>query len=286
MNRFFLSFVLLVLALSARTASAHISYSNRNLGTFTVVGTLVTGSNNNGILTSSGTSASVTIANQSVTGEFGWADSADARFGDSHELRAFRFTLQSSAIVNIGVVGLSYVSGPITFTPLEHPAFSLYRGLAHLPPNALDHDLSAISQLWLNSLVGAGNYDGAFNALGDWKIGSDDGATFADLSSFLYRGNAADGTSANYGSASGINGDGNADGSVTATYYLGAGDYTIFVGGGNYDGTSTSSYGFQTTLTVIPEPSAMGLTGLAALGGLFHLGRKRSGLTSPAVCIS
>lgn len=277
MNRLF--FLIAVLALSARTASAHISYSNRNLGTFNVVGTMVTGSGNNGTLTSSGTSASVTITNQNVTGEFGWADGTDARFGDSHELRAFRFTLQSSAIVSITVVGLEYTSG-VTFASLEYPAFSVYQGLAHLPPDALDHDSSDISVAWLTSLVGAGNFDGAFNALGNWKIGSDAGdpedPAFAGLTSFTYVGNAADGTSANYGSAPGINGDGIADGTVTATFFLAAGDYTVLVGGGNYFGVSTSSYGIQTTITVVPEPSVMGLMGLAALGGLFHLGRKRA----------
>jgi len=275
MNRLFSVLATIVLLLFARTASAHISYSNRNLGTFNVVGTLVTGTNNNGTLTNSGTSATVTITNQNVAGEFGWAAGTGARFADTHKLRAFRFTLQTPAIVTLSVTGLSYVSGQITFTPLDHPGFSLYQGLAHLPPNALDHDQSAISQAWLDALVGTGNHDGAFNALGDWRIGSDNPLTPADLSSFIYVGNAADGTSANYGSASGINGDGNANGSVTATFFLATGDYSLFVGGGNYSGTSNSSLGIQTMITVVPEPSVLGLMGLAALGGLFHLGRKR-----------
>lgn len=250
--------------LMPRTASAHISYSNRNLGTFEVVGTTIVASGNNGALNNSGTSASVTITNQNVAGDHGWADGTDARFGDSHELRAFRFTLATPAVVTINVVGLDYVAGPINFSALEHPAFSLYGGFAHLPPGALDHDSSAISVAWMQSLVGAGNFDGNFNALGDWKIGSDDGVTFADLSSFHYIGNAADGSSANYGSAVGINGDGIADGSVTATFYLAAGDYTLLVGGGNYGGTSTSSLGIQTTITVVPEPTTVALAGLAA----------------------
>jgi len=270
MNRLLTIAMLLFGALGARTASAHISYSGRNLGTFNVVGTLVTGSNNNGSLTSSGTSASVTITNQNVATDYGWAAGTDARFGDSHELRAFRFTLQSSAIVSITVVGLTYTAGDISFLPLENPGISIYQGLAHVAPNALDHDQSAISVAYLTSIVGAGNFDGAFNALGNWKIGSDDGTTFADLTSFTYIGNAADGTSANYGSAVGINGDGNADGSVTATFSLGAGDYTIFVGGGNYAGTSSSSYGLQTTFTVVPEPAPWALL----LGGAVFLAVK------------
>lgn len=276
MNRFIPLLASFTLVLSARTASAHISYSNRNLGTFDVIGTLVTASNNSGTLASAGTSATVTITNQNVTGEFGWADGTDSDLGDTHELRAFRLTLQAAAFVTIEVTGLSYLAGQISFTPLDHPAFSLYQGLAHLPPSALDHDQSAISQAWLTGLVGAGNFVGAFNALGDWKIGSDDGVSFADLSSFTYIGNAADGTSANYGSAVGINGDGNADGFVTATFFLAAGDYSLFVGGANKAGTSTSSLGIQTAITVVPEPSPLGLIGLVALGGLFLLRRKRA----------
>jgi len=254
-----------------RTASAHVSYSNRNLGTFEVVGTTIVASGNSGVLTNSGTSASVTITNQNTL-EYGWADGTDVRFGDSHDLRPYRFTLSTPAIVTIDVVGLDYVAGPITFASLEHPAFSLYEGFAHLPPNALDHDSSAISVQWMQTQVGVGNFDGNFSALGDWKIGSDDSVTFADLSSFRYIGNAADGTSANYGSAAGINGDGIADGSVTATFYLAAGDYTLFVGGGNYGGTSPSSFGYQTTLTVVPEPTAAALAGLAI--GLLGLRRR------------
>jgi hypothetical protein len=259
------------LVLMPRTASAHISYNNRNLGTFEVVGTTIVASGNSGVLTNSGTSASVTITNQNTL-EHGWADGTDARFGDSHDLRPYRFTLSTPAIVTINVVGLDYVAGPINFASLEHPAFSLYEGFAHLPPDALDHDGSALSLQWMQSQVGAGNFDGNFNALGDWKIGSDDSVTFADLSSFRYIGNAADGTSTNYGSAVGINGDGNADGSVTATFYLAAGDYTLFVGGGNYGGTSSSSYGYETTFTVVPEPTAAALAGVAI--GILGLRRR------------
>jgi hypothetical protein len=267
MNHIVSLLVLSGLALMAQTASAHIGYNGRNLGTFTWDGTTIIASGNNGSLTNSGTSASVNITNQN-TFEHGWADGTDARFGDSHELRPYRFTLTTPAFVTINVTGLDYVSGDINFSSLEYPAFSLFEGLAHVPPGAGDHDGSTLSKAWMVSLVGLGNFDGNFNALGDWKIGSDDGVTFADLSSFRYIGNAADGTSANYGSAVGINGDGNADGSVTMTFYLEPGDYTLFVGGGNYGVISTASYGYETTITVVPEPTVAGLAGFAlvALG--------------------
>jgi hypothetical protein len=275
MNRFLTYLATLVITLSSQTAFAHIGYTNRNLGTFTVVGTLVTGSNNSGSLVSSGSSATVTITNQN-TGEAGWANGTDARFGDSHVIRAYRFTLVTPAIVTIEIVGLDYTSG-ISFSALEHPAFSLFQGLAHLSPAAADHDQSAISQAWLTSLVGAGNYDGAFNALGSWKIGNDDGATFADLTSFLYVGHAADGTAVNYGPAPGINGDGVADGSVTSTFSLAAGDYSLFVGGGNSGGISTSSFGYEVAFTVVPEPSSLGMIALAAMAGWVSLRRRTAG---------
>lgn len=133
----------------------------------------------------------------------------------------------------------------------------------------------------MNVTYGVGKWEGCFNALGDWKMGSDDGIQYSDLSSFIYAGNAADGTSANYGTgatviprANGttqtndlIRGDGLADGSVTGTFALDAGDYTILVGGATYGGTSTSSFGFNTTLSValIPEPSTYALFGIGAL---------------------
>jgi hypothetical protein len=272
MKRFFLLLFAASLVFAAGSASAHIGYTNRNLGTFEVIGTTVIATGYNGVLTSSATSASVTITDQNVTGGSGWADGTDARFGDSHKLKAFRFTLSTPAVVTINVVGLDYVSGPINFSSLEHPGFSLYGGLAHLPPAAGDHDGSALSVAWMNALVGVGNYDGNFNALGDWKIGSDDGVTFDDLTSFDYIGHAVDGTAANYGSIPGIVGDGVADGSVTATFFLPAGEYTLLVGGAKLGGSTTESYGIEASITVVPEPSVLGLTGLA--GVLWSLRRR------------
>ncbi len=273
MNRIFLILVVLAFAASQRSALAHISYSNRNLGTFNVVGTTVIAIGNNGALTTTSTSASVTITNQNVATDAGWVDGTDSRYGDSHDLRAFRFTLQTTAQVTITVMGLNYTAGALTFLPLETPGFSLFQGLAHVSPDAADHDQSAISIAYMTSIVGAGNFDGNFNALGDWKIGSDTGTTFADLSAFTYVGNAADGTSANYGPAAGINGDGVADGTVTATFTLAAGTYSLFVGGGKYGGTSGDSYGLQTTITVVPEPSTWALLALGA--GLVVLRMRR-----------
>jgi hypothetical protein len=102
----------------------------------------------------------------------------------------------------------------------------------------------------------------------------------ARLASFTYIGHAADGTSANFGNAAGIVGDGTADGFVTATFSgLVAGDYSLFVGGANYalqtTESTTTTYGANVTVGLVPEPS----TGFLLLGGAALLGllRRRRG---------
>lgn len=118
--------------------------------------------------------------------------------------------------------------------------------------------------------------EGSFYALGDWKIGSDSGSTFADLSSFTYVGNAADGTSANYNSLSPlVNGDGIADNHVAGSFELAAGTYSLVVGGADYSTQAPgpfTSYGITASVNVVPEPaSAILLT----LPGLMLLARRR-----------
>ena len=93
-------------------------------------------------------------------------------------------------------------------------------------------------------------------------------------------GNGADGSAANYGGASGIFGDGIADGMVVQTLSLNPGSYSLFVGGAQYydllnTGGGTGSYGFSVTLTTIPEPSALSLLAFG-LGGLVMMHRRRS----------
>lgn len=251
-------FLLAAMFLAGSSLKAHISYSagtTRDLGTFSVTGleSDVTKSNN-------------------VKGNFGWSSGTDANLGDTHKLRGLRFTLLSAGLVTIKVEGLAVGS----VAALSNPGFSLYKGLAHVAPAQLDHDTSDISEAYNNATYGAGNWQGSFNALGDWKIGNDPdlvGGTLASLSSFTYVGNAADGTSTLFGTAPGINGDGNADGTVSGSFVLSADDYSIFVGGAEYFGTSnagadtTTSFGFNSTLSVmaIPEPSTYGLLSLGAM---------------------
>jgi len=220
----------------------------------------------------------IVISSQTVTSDFGWASGTDANLGDSHKLRAFKFSMSQSGDVQIRVEGLSFLKGSVSISALLRPAFSVYQGLAH---DGLDHDSSSISASYLNTTYGAGNWQGSFRALNDWKIGSDDGLTFADLSSFTYVGNGADGSAANYGAAAGIFGDGKADGMVVQTLSLDPGSYSLFVGGAQYydplntGGDATGSYGFSVTLTTIPEPSALSLFAVG-LAGLAMARRRRT----------
>jgi hypothetical protein len=103
-------------------------------------------------------------------------------------------------------------------------------------------------------------------------MGNDDGL----LSTLTYVGNAADGTSTNFGSAPGIDGDGIADGTVQKSFWLPAGDYSLIIGGGNVSGTdSAGSYGINASLSVIPEPSSAILAGLSTCGMLIRRRRSR-----------
>ena len=234
---------------------AHIGYSGRNFGTDPV---------------------SMTIGNQAASSAFGWADATDADWGDSHRGRFFRFTLTTRASIMISVTrGGSGVQTGVAGTFL--PAISLFAGLAQVAPEAAAHDSSTLSIA--SRPDGA---EGSFRSLTDWSIGNDDtyntkgdptsGVLYAArLANFTYIGHRVDGTSANYGNAAGIDGDGVADGSVTASFNnLAAGDYSFFVGGANYDAQSTETgptyptYAFTATVQTVPEPSTWALL---ALGG-------------------
>ena len=257
---------LAALAVLSLSASAHIGYGGRNFGTL------------------SGLEAqSVTIANQAVSGNFGWADATDFNFGDSHKARAFRFRLDNAATVRFSVAAKADATATSIGGLL--PGFSIYQGLAHLSPFSADHDGAAISVAYLASLPGEVK-EGAWVATGDFKIGNDGNAAgAAALSSFVFQGYAVDGTAANFSNANPtVVGDGLADGQVTASFALAAGDYSIFVGGADYWAQNPSnpnlakSYGLSATLSVTPVPEAQTWAlMLAGLAGLGALARRRSG---------
>lgn len=256
---------LLVTFIAAGMASAHVSYTGRDFGTF-----------------SPGNQSTSVTRTGTISSTFGWAYSTDDDLGDSHRNRAFRFTLLNPGQVTLTVQRTG--SGNILL-----PALSVYSGLAHIAPEALAHDSSPLSLTYLASLVGTQPKQGAFNALGDWSIGNEDVyntpgdplsgiAVPASLRTMTYQGNIADGGSSNFGSAAGINGDGNGDGFVTGTFNLAAGDYTIMVGGGEYLTTPPAgpytSYGVSVGLSVVPEPSAIAITVMA--GAAMVIRRRRN----------
>ena len=86
-------------------------------------------------------------------------------------------------------------------------------------------------------------------------------------STLTYFGNAADGTTNEFGMAAGIVGDGTPDGTVERTWWLNAGDHTIFVGGADPVGTGlATNYSIRISLTVEPEPTSALLVLLSGLG--------------------
>jgi len=263
-----------VLAIAGTRASAHVGYSGRDFGTL--------------MYNSDGSAQTVTIATQTLSSGFGWADATDADWGDSHRGRFFRFTLSGPGDVQI-TAERNLLGTGTTGTLL--PAISLYSGLGQLSPEAGGHDGSELSID--NRPAGT---EGSLRALGDWSIGNDatyniagdptSGILYAPrLAYFTYVGNAADGTSANYGSAAGIFGDGSADGYLTATFSgLAAGDYSLWVGGANYDRQSVETgptnytyptYGVTVSASLVPEPSTSSL--FVCGGAILAMLRRRKG---------
>lgn len=252
--------------LGTNLAQAHLSYTGRNFGAFTGL-----------------SPASVSINNQTVTGNYGWADAADGILGDSHRGRAFRFHLDNTATILFSVSA----NATATQTSLGGllPGFTLYSGLGAIAPfaptqtalaSSADHDSSDSSVAWrtawaqfnLGETFDATSTDGSWNALGNWKIGGDGDlpGDFSQLSSFTFQGFAV---------------DTDMDGSVEGSFQLAAGDYTIFVGGNDIanknSDTALAGFGLATTLTItpIPEPSTYALLAMSA-GVLGWVARRRA----------
>jgi hypothetical protein len=224
--------------LTGNVAHAHLTYGGRDLGTYSGL-----------------TNAVNSITNQTVTGNFGWADAADGILGDTHKGRGFRFRLNNAALINLAVK-----ARPTTNLLVLTPAFSLYSGLAAVAPFSgtqtdSDHDGSLASFAWrtwwvqqnidTNATTEAPT-DGCWDALHDWKIGGDGDPTnnFAQLSSFVYKGSAT----ATVGTTN-----------VAGSFALPAGDYTVMIGGNDIGNKGTDdsglARGLTVTLTVTPKPT-------------------------------
>lgn len=249
-----LKYALFLAGLTSLPAMAHVSYTGRDLGTYTGL-----------------TTATSTISNQAVTGNYGWADAADGILGDSHKARAFRFTLQNEAWITFSAAANPTATGASIGGLL--PGFSIYQGLAAIAPlpvgqTSPDYDFNPASEAWRTAWaeanLGAGktfaDTDGSWNALGNWKMGGDGDVAGVDsqLSSFIYVGSASSNTN-----------------TVSQTFKLAAGNYSIFIGGNDIANkadlvNSIKAYGISATLSVsaVPEPEtyAMLLAGLGLMG--------------------
>jgi len=253
-----LQYALFVVSTASMPTMAHVGYGGRDFGTF------------------EGTYATSTRTDQAATGNYGWMDGTDADYGDSHKLRAYRFTLLEDTNVTLTFEQTtSQVTdhlGNVSTSRLGLiPGFSLYQGLAHIAPIKTDHDSAEISLANRPA-----NTEGSFRALADWSIGNDPGdlngtPISPSLSFFRYIGHAYDGT--------GFGADGAPDGKVSHTFMnLTAGDYSVFVGGADYFAQDAgnpdvmSKYGITGTLIAgaVPEPEAyaMLLAGLGLIGAI------------------
>jgi hypothetical protein len=232
---------------------------------------------------------SATVTTRTVSSSFGWADGTDGSWGDSHRNTYFRFFLSDTTTVSVSVAR-NDVGTQTGTAGLFLPAFSLYRiGTGTMPGGT--HDSAVASVAYLTGLFGTGSdglggsgKEGSFNALGDWQIFSD--TPTSALGDFRYVGHIADGSSTNYGLASGISDDGSADGFASVSFTnLIAGEYFIVVGGANYDAQNTEtpiygpssnaypSYGVSVSVTAIPEPAST--AALASLGVLGFVAARR-----------
>lgn len=259
------SLVLVAFFTMSQSAFAHLSYTGRAFGTFSGL-----------------ENASATISNQAVSGNYAWADAADGNLGDSHKSKAFSFSLLNDAWVTFSVIAnpsatASSVDGLI-------PGFSIYSGLAALTPfpapqTSADYDTSAASLAWRSEWAQANTgpgsdfsaTNGSWNAIGSWKIGGDGDPSGVEsaLTSFTYQGSVSSTTH-----------------SVTGTFFLSAGDYSIFVGGNDIANksdvlNSVRNYGLSATLSVaaVPEPTSYALM-LAGISFLAWQVRRSSKATA------
>jgi hypothetical protein len=273
-----------IAGLFSASAFAHVSYSTRDFFA-------------DGVRTGD----TWTLSNQRVTSDFGWADGADADWGDSHRVRWARFTLTETSVVHITVSATTfeYLSGGNTLTALGDliPGFSLYRGVAPAAayeagdhPDYVAHHpglLPTLSYVATNPSVPLGVREGAFNATGDFWLGnklSEVGEAGWASVHLAHVGHAVDGAGVDVNGDGVLDliGDGSANGSVSARFTLDAGSYSVIVGGAYYASpyvdvaAGSGQRGFSAALTVsaVPEPESWALM-LAGCGLVGAIARRR-----------
>ncbi len=155
-----IGFLLFAMAF-ASPAFAHVSYSSRIFGTWDNSGGSWSVTGNSG----TASAGAVTITGTNISSDGGWAWATDADWGDSHRVRAFRFTLNQTGRVTLDVTGGGAGSVEYTTGTRLLPAFSVYSGTAV----ASAHDGAAITRAFLTTTFGT---SAGFGLDGSGKVGA------------------------------------------------------------------------------------------------------------------
>jgi hypothetical protein len=213
---------------------------------------------------------------RSVTSNVGWADAAEANWGDSHHGAWFSFNLAQDSLVSIQVTGLAAGTYPTlradgqaltnagaASTPytavadLADVGFSIYQGLFPISPAVYENanNGAANGSVKYRDFAAEGK-QGGWNALGDTQLYNDAG----EAGNLIFK------TAVNSST-------GNTE--TLLNFFLAAGNYSLAAGGAidPATGAHTGSYGIQAQLlnvAAVPVPGAVWLmiTGLMGFLGL------------------
>lgn len=224
---------------------------------------------------------------RSLTSNIGWADAAEANWGDSHHAAWFSFTLATDSIVSIeakalaagtyptlGTNGLQTTSasnptGTYTAVTLDDIAFSLYKGLFNAPGGAayenayhyaIPGDTTSAHVLWHDFSLD--NKEGGWNANGDSTLWNDAGN--AKTINFVAAvNNLTNGTE------------------QLLNVFLTAGSYSIAVGGAVLPSDALADHGSKHAVQAqllsvqpVPVPGAAWLFG-SAIAGMIGFNRRK-----------
>lgn len=239
-----------------------------------------------------GSVATTTVEkNNGASGNYGWIDSTDVDWGDTHKSATYTFTITGQAAdVSLTFRGKSNAFGGTGMAP----GFTLYQGVPHV---GSDHDFSIGSELLratdCAATPGCTTTEGSQRALTSFRITNDADPTGISPSVFTYVGSAYDGSAQSLPAVNSPLQDGNpflvpgfdgtADNAVTLLFpNLAPGSYIAFVGGTTYSNQGSSgnnaARGIGGTLSILPSavpiPAAVWLFG-SALAGMGIIGRRK-----------